>query len=235
MTPVANDAGHPEDRSGLSDSLRLLTGPVVDPQLLVTLASGVLGRNGVRTHCGVTVLPEGRPPETVAATDDVPVRMDWLQHELGQGPLLDAGSGEVVVDDLALEAGWPDFGVMAKAVIGVRSLLTTRHLLDDGHWVALSFYSAAPAAFDAASRSRARLFAKMVPHTVRRVAARVAADVAEEAGGGRIATALSLVMARHRVPPPEAFDLLVQACRETGAGLYDVAVEVAVTGRLPQP
>ncbi len=212
----------------------MLTAPVVDPQLLVSLAAGVLRRNGVRAHCGLTVLSAGRPPETIAATDDVPVRMDWLQHELGQGPSMEFDEGELVVDDLAHERAWPDFGAMATAVVGVHSLLTMRHVIEEGPCVALSFYSTEPSAFDASDRSRARLFARLVPHTVRSVAARVAAHAQDEAAGGQIATALSVVMARHRVLPHEAFDLLLDACRQTGTDLFDVAVEVTGTGRLPR-
>jgi hypothetical protein len=49
--------------------------------------------------------------ETVAATDDVPPRVDALQYQTAQGPCLDAIFEDVtyLIDDLTSDERWPAF------------------------------------------------------------------------------------------------------------------------------
>ena len=44
-------------------------------------------------HAGLTLLRPNRRQRTVAASDDLPPRVDALQHELAEGPCLDAALG----------------------------------------------------------------------------------------------------------------------------------------------
>ncbi len=204
------------------------TGVVGDPQVLIRSVSVELGR----VHCGLTVLFPGRPPETIAATDDLPVRADWLQHELGEGPL-HAGMGKLVVcHDLADEPRWPVFGRLGAPVIGVRSLLGFQLALPDGTPVALTAYSGRAAAFATTSAGAARHLAEgLLPAAEAALRELRAADPATH-GNAVLPTALGILMARHRVLPAQAFDLLLNTARQLGRGFLEVAVEVVAAGRL---
>ena len=97
----------------------------LDPQHAVRLAQRLICRAHPATHVGLTLVPDGRAPETIAATDDLPIRVDWLQHELGQGPSVrSAFTGVLVSPDLAIDRRWPDFGRLCVAVLDVRSMVS---------------------------------------------------------------------------------------------------------------
>jgi len=99
----------------------------VDLQFVATFAALAMCHSDQQIHCGLTVVPAGRAPETVAASDDIPVRVDWLQRELSQGPAVMADLGELVVSkDLAADLRWPDFGKLCVAVLDLRSMVSIR-------------------------------------------------------------------------------------------------------------
>jgi hypothetical protein len=222
----------------LSDDLRLLSDASNerDLQRVVGHAAALLGRGGGTCQCGITVVIPGGAPETIAATGDVPVRMDWLQGEWRQGPASGSGESDVVSDDLATDQRWPDVGDLAAAVIGVRSLLSVRVPVDADYLVMLSCYSGAVSSFDAADLARARMVVRLLAPAISSVVQGLALTELQplSGGGGRVATALGLVMSRHRVLPDAAFDLLLKARQTSGGELFDVALEVLETGRLPK-
>lgn len=88
-------------------------------------------------EASISLIVRPRTVESRAATSELPQRIDALQHDLGEGPCLDAvwERGTVVVDDLADEPRWPRFAP-AAASEGVRSMLSFR-LYTDGDPVEL--------------------------------------------------------------------------------------------------
>lgn len=188
------------------------------------------------TSYGLSLIPSGRAPETIAATDGRPVRLDWLQHQLRQGPLLDRPGATIAISsDLADDWRWPDFGRMCVAALDVRSLVSLRAPLPGGGQLALTFLSAdAPVSqqFDLALAVKLLHFARP-PAT--RLLARYAGPLrsASEGDFSRVAVALNIAMAQHGLDCNRGFERLTQTARELGRPLLEVAIQTVVAGRLP--
>jgi hypothetical protein len=114
--------------------------------------------------------------ETVAATSDIPQRVDQIQYDLGSGPCVEAVMADSVylIGDLAHTTRWPEFGWQAVERYGIRSLLSARMYLEDsdGLRVGMNLYSNKPDAFDESvgrprSCSRPTAGSRWQPPTVR--------------------------------------------------------------------
>ena len=187
-------------------------------------------------HCGLTLVPKGRAPETIAATDDLPVRVDWLQHEVQQGPWLSASAQVSVSKDLAADDRWRDFGRMCVAVMQLRSMVSIRIPLGGGNHAMLNFYSPEPDAFDRLDVDAALRIARPAALAARVLLKELGPSPAPGGTGdySRVAVALGTVMARYRVQPATAFDLLLQASHHRGIPLLRMAMDVVRNGRLPE-
>ena len=188
-------------------------------------------------HCGLTIVPASRAPETVAASDDVPVRVDWLQQELRQGPGLDAHHSEVLaIQDLAADERWADFGKMCVAVLNLRSMVSIRIPLTTSDRASLNFYSSEPTAFEHLEVGPALRLARLAAPRIKELISEFRRPLlgAARSNYSRVAIAVGTVMARHRVNSSDAFDLLSAASYDLGRALLDVAIETAVNGRLPE-
>jgi hypothetical protein len=208
----------------------------LDPQRAVMLAKRLICRADSATHVGLTLVPEGRAPETIAATDDVPIRVDWLQHELGQGPSVRSRfTGVVVSPDLAIDRRWPDFGRLCVAVLDVRSMVSVAVPLGTTDRAMVNFYSSDPAAFDLFDVDAARKLARQVAPIVGTALDDLRGPLvaAQQADCSRIAVALALVMATYRLTSCQAFELLSEAGRQHDRTLLAVAIDVVATGSLP--
>ena len=202
----------------------------------VTFAGLTLCDPNNDVHCGLTVVPTSRAAETVAATDDVPVRVDWLQHELRQGPVLDAHPGEVfATQDLAANQRWSDFGKMCLAVLSLRSMVSIRIPLTTSDRASLNFYSSEPAAFENLEMGAALRLARLTAPRIQDLISAFRAPLlrAAKSNYSRVAIAVGTVMARHRANSSDAFDLLRAASHDLNRALLDVAIETVVNGRLP--
>ncbi|MCC6495751.1 MAG: ANTAR domain-containing protein [Propionibacteriaceae bacterium] len=215
---------------------RVTEGRSLDPQLAVKFAALGICHSSQTVHCGLTVVLAGHAPEPVAATDDLPVRVDWLQHELGQGPGVQLVPGEVLVSkDLAADDRWPDFGKLCVSVLDLRSMVCIQIPLEAGNRALLSFYSGDPTALDHLDVDAARRLARLAAPATNSLID----EFGEELRGAPdssscVATALGMVVARYRVRSPEAFDLLLEASHYLDRPLLDVALEVVVEGCLPE-
>lgn len=208
----------------------------LDPQLAVKFAALGICHSNQTVHCGLTVVLAGHAPEPVAATDDLPVRVDWLQHELGQGPGVQLVPGEVVLSkDLAADDRWPDFGKLCVSVLDLRSMVCIQIPLEAGHRALLSFYSSEPTALDHLDVDAARRLARLAAPATNSLIDEFGEELRGAAdSSSRVATALGMVVARYRVRSPEAFDLLLEASHFLDRPLLDVALEVVVEGCLPE-
>ncbi len=110
-------------------------------------------------HAGVSVF--NGEFETPAASDDVPLQVDRLQYESGEGPCLSAIRDHDVflADDLSTDDRWPNFSSRAAAETGVRSMLSFRLFLEQDTLGSLNLYSRRARAFDEDSRRVGEVFA----------------------------------------------------------------------------
>lgn len=207
-----------------------------DLQVLVGVAARALCHASDPVHCGLIAVPDGGAPETLAATDDVPLRLVWLEHELRQGPVLTPTASDVVVTkDLPADPRWPDFGRLASAVLGLQAVVSVRVPVGAGGRAFLTFAARRPTALDRLDVDAALRLAgnsSVVVATVLRSIRRIRpADGVGDAS--RTAVALATVMARHRVGADRAFAMLQEASARCRRTLFGVALDVLATGRLP--
>jgi GAF domain-containing protein len=175
--------------------------------------------------------------ESVAPTDDVPVRVDAIQNETGQGPCLDAlrRHRTFLTDDLALEDRWPEFSARAAADTGVRSMLAFRLFVEDDTIGALNLYSPAVGAFDEHDLLVGEVLAAHAAIAVS--AARVlrrTGELDEALASNRlIGVAVGIIMTRQQLRSEEALERLKRSSRYLNRKLHDVAAHVVETGALP--
>lgn len=190
-------------------------------------------------HSAIT---RGRPGnfKTVAATSDVPLKVDSIQYELGYGPCVDAivDNTTYVSGDLASEQRWPGFGKRAADEFGVVSMLSFRMFLEDDDLIAgLNLYSSKPDAFDENAQTVGLLLAThgaLALSALRR--GETAAHLARALTSNReIGVAMGVLMSQHKISRDQAFDLLRITSQHTHRKLSDVAADVADTGTLELP
>lgn len=189
-------------------------------------------------HAGLTLLRPNRRPRTVAASDDLPPRVDALQYELAEGPCLDAALGPAVLlsDDVGVDDRWPVFGPRCVATTGARSMLSLRLPVGGEDHAAINFYSPEPGVFTDADVTVASV---LVPLAALAVEAELREHDRENlmqalTSSRQISTAVGIIMTTHRVQSEQAFELLRRASMDLNVKLRDVAEEVTLTGDLPR-
>jgi hypothetical protein len=189
-------------------------------------------------HAGIS-LARGmsQRPYMITATDDLPVRVDQLQYDLGEGPSLQVLTQSDVVrtDDLAHDEQWPRFGPRASELIGVRSMLSFRLFLTAEQRGALNYYAARPHAFDEEAVGIGSLFAAYSSLTMLNTLHRDKIMNLERAleSNREIGVAIGILMAHERCTQSQAFDQLRVASQHAHRKLRDIAEEVRLTGALP--
>jgi hypothetical protein len=212
-------------------------GQDLDPQFVVTFAALAVCHSDEKIHCGLTVVPTGRAPETIAASDDRPVRVDWLQRELAQGPAVSSNPGEVIVSkDLAADQRWPDFGRLCTSVLDLRSMVSIRVPMTSSDRARLTFYAAEPTALDHLDVDAALKLARSAAPVTGKLLGqfREALLTAATTDFSRIAIAVGIVISRYRLTSSEAFDMLLQTAQHLDRPLLGVALDVVERGRLPR-
>lgn len=217
-------------------------GVPLDLQRLVEFAAREISHSEHRTHVGLTMTRSGRAPETVAATDDLPIRVDWLQYEWQQGPEVTSTASDVVVTkNLATDRRWPDFGRMCVALLGLTSMVSIAVVPAPSIRATLSFYSSEPSAFDHLDVDAALQATRLAAPVGQAAIKRLALSPTDEHPGtygewtySKMAVALGIVMAQYRVGSTDAFSLLCQRAADGGRTPFDLAAMVAENGRLPE-
>lgn len=231
-----------------SNDLARLGTHVAEITALVTAADGVPDLRRILAlaeaalphadHCGLTVRREHGSPETVVAHDELPRRLDLLQHRLRQGPFVDATAddGDVVIThDLDADPRWPEFAPRCVSVTGIRSILSVRVPLAGSDRAALSFYATGTSAFDDLDVGVTSIFPPFVAMAVQhRFHERQVAQLGAALDSSRqISTAVGILMARHRVTSTDAFGLLADTSQHLNRKVREIAAEVELTGQLP--
>jgi signal transduction protein with GAF and PtsI domain len=184
-------------------------------------------------EAGVTLIRTRGRIETPAATGGLAAACDRLQHELGEGPSLDAVADFVPVrlPDTAHDGRWPAFAPRA-AGLGAGSMLALPLVTPRGAAGSLNLYARRSAAFDEDDELVGAAFAThagiALAHAELEANLRVGLRTREEIG-----RAVGILMERHRVTATVAFDLLVVASQHSHRKLRDVAAWVNETGEDP--
>jgi GAF domain-containing protein len=189
-------------------------------------------------HASISIIPRRSGVQTVAATDDIPPRVDALQYETGQGPCLDAIFEDVtyLIDDLTSDGRWPAFSRRAAQETGVRSILSFRLFVQDDTIGALNLYSRRPAAFDAHAHAVAAVLAAHAAIALAASDEHEHSEHLEEAlrSNREIGMAMGVLMGRGNITQDEAFSLLRGASKRLNRKLREIAADVVETGELPQ-
>jgi hypothetical protein len=189
----------------------------------------------------ITVLREGRF-HTVAASDERARQADLIQYEMGSGPCVDAILDSALYHpvDLRDDSRWPQYGARVSKELGWYSMLSYRLGSEvTGHDVlaGLNIYSDRPRAFDQSAVEIGLLLATHAAAVVAAQTNRLRAENLQEALNTNrgIGVAIGVLMTRHKLTQPQAFDLLRIASQNTNRKIRDIAEEVALTGQLPTP
>jgi GAF domain-containing protein len=188
-------------------------------------------------HAAVSIVNRHGGIETIGATDDVPVAVDAIQYEVGQGPCLNAiAENEIfLIDDLAADERWPPFSHRAAKETGVRSMLSFRLFVRADTIGALNLYSRDVSAFDEQARAVGAILATHAALAVEAARDKERADQLDQAlqSNREIGMAMGVLIARDRMTREEAFRVLRRASQHLNRKLRDVAVEVVDTGVVP--
>jgi len=187
-------------------------------------------------HAAITLKRAGREPETVFASGELPLKVDALQYNLGEGPCVAAlnASDLVLVDDLTNDGRFPTFGPEAVR-LGVHSMLSTRLFLNKDDRAALNLYSNRPRAFHPTQLPLAAIFASYASLLlISRIHEDYIIDLERALESNReIGVAIGILMAENRCSREDAFELLATASQHLNRRLLDIADEVNRTGQVP--
>ena len=181
-------------------------------------------------------LVEKRTVISPASTGDIPMRVDELQAELGEGPCIDAIKEHEVfrTGELKKEGRWPKFSQRAHQETGVSSIVAFRLFVEEDTMGALNLYSTAPDAFDDSDVALASVFA--VHASVAMSAARREESLEQKAETRDvIGRAKGILMAQSGVSDEEAFAMLRSASQRMNVKLRDVAKQITEQRSPGQP
>ncbi|MFD2079616.1 GAF domain-containing protein [Actinopolymorpha cephalotaxi] len=184
---------------------------------------------------GVTLRDQQGSLDSFAVTDDFVLHVDAVQYRFGEGPCVASlRSGPVhLVSDLATDPRWPAFAPAAVA-LGVGGMLSAHVFAWDGTAGSLNFYADRPDAFAAGAESAGRLYASQLAmmFALSRQPTRLQDALISRT---EIATAIGIMMERHRVDKEHALSLLRQRCQSRNLTLREVARQVVQPRQSPNP
>jgi GAF domain-containing protein len=180
----------------------------------------------------ISVVSGRRTVTSWAASDDLPLVVDALQSETGEGPCLQAiwEHETVSVPDMAGETRWPDFARRA-AEAGAASMLSFQLFVEDDTLGAMNLYARRPHAFDADSEHVGYLFAAHAAIAFSAVRQGENLQVALESRNV-IGQAQGILMERQQLSADQAFGLLTAASQRRNVKLRVVADDLIRTRRL---
>ncbi|MFD5199043.1 GAF and ANTAR domain-containing protein [Streptomyces sp. NPDC058375] len=186
---------------------------------------------------GILIL-RGEQVQTLAATGPMAEESHRLQERLKEGPCFDAArrrDGERVfriADMTELQQRWPAFAPQA-AELGIGSMMGFLLFTDDENLGALNLYSRLPGRFTETSETAGWVLASHA--AVALSSARSHAQLTEAVATRHvIGEAMGILMARHRVPENEAFNMLRGHSQGHNTKLREVARQVSELGALPR-
>lgn len=185
---------------------------------------------GVDT-AGILLIKKGGQFESIAATDELPHRLDELQHTLDEGPCIEAASSSdydvVRTDDFRQETRWPAYTAEVQK-LGVLSGMSFRLYTHERTAGALNLFGYQPTEWDV---ERQTIGTVLAAHAA---AAIMASHQSENlrsavASRDRIGQAKGIIMERFDVDDVRAFDMLRQLSQESNTSLVHIAQRVVGT------
>jgi GAF domain-containing protein len=181
---------------------------------------------------GVSLI-EGHRPTSVGATDNLVLRADNLQYELGSGPCLSAWSdGEATyVHDTETDQRWRSWSALA-AKTGIRSCYSVPLQIGPQGMGAMKIYAGTPGAFTVQDQKvldhLARSAAVLLGHIQASDTPQRISDTFKETLRVRdlIATARGIIMERDGIEEQEAFNYLLHEAGNRGMSLHQFAQSV---------
>ena len=187
-------------------------------------------------HASLMLRRSGRV-QTVAASDDVALRIDEFEKQLGEGPCLDAIDDDEpdqhICSDLTEGSQWPELARLIMAETEVRGMAGFR-LRQDGHRVgALNVFSDTAGALTDHSLEQAIMLTAFASVTL------AALERGEEAttlrrgleSNREIGKAVGLLMAMHNIDDDRAFEMLAKVSQEMNVKVAEVAAQVVAHHR----
>lgn len=173
-------------------------------------------------HAGVS-LYEHKFLQTVASTSDVTKRINTIEHELDEGPCLQAllDHRSYRIDDMSTDTRWPRFAAAAEAH-GVRSMLGYKLFTSGRTLGTLDLYSSTPNAFDAEAEVVGEVFAAHAAIALLGSTQQAEWQIALNSRD-TIGMAKGILMHRERLTGEQAFNLLVSTSQNANIKLHDLA------------
>jgi anti-anti-sigma factor len=191
-------------------------------------------RSTAADHAGLTLFPDGRPPEPATATDPLVGTADQLQRALDEGPSVDASAFETmrVSGDLERESRWPHWGA-AMSKLGIHSMLSVPITVSDTTTGTLNLYSSRRSAFAAEHVALAEMIAE---HAALPVARLLDARALREGLDERtlLGHAHGVLMQRLGLTAPEAAEAFDRYRRRHRVAPRDLAARIVGSPTAPQ-
>lgn len=183
---------------------------------------------------GVCVVYRGARIDTHATSTDALKEIDALQHDLDEGPCLDALREDhtVVSDDLAHDERWPTWGPQVVDKLGMRSSVSYRLFVSDKDLGALNLYAQDASGFTSDDIADGLALAA---HVGVALAAAQEIEHLERALGGRtvIGQATGILMERFDLDSDRAFSVLSRMSQQRNVKLREIAEQIVTTRTVP--
>jgi GAF domain-containing protein len=220
---IEDKSPHLEIAAAMTEVAAAMTGPTeLDETLQVITRCAVDTIPGI-VEASISITTKDRQIRTLAPTGPLVTRADHLQYELSEGPCLEAAIEEpvVVVNDLAGDPRWPDFGPKAAA-LGFGSQMAFQFRAEPHVRGALNLYALEPNAIDQDSIHLGSMFAGQV--AVAMGWARQDQTLTEAlATRNLIGQAVGIVMERYKLDSDRAFAFLTRLSQTSNTKLNVIA------------
>lgn len=184
---------------------------------------------------GVCVVYRGDRIDTHATSTDDLRQVDALQHELDEGPCLDALQREDTVrsGDLSADDRWPQWGPEVADRLGLHSIVSYRLFSSGQNLGALNLYGKGKSAFTTDDIHDGQALAA---HVAVALAAAQEVENLEKALSGRtvIGQATGILMERFDMPADRAFSVLSRMSQQKNVKLRQLAEQIATTRTVPK-
>ncbi len=183
---------------------------------------------------GICVVYRGDRIDTHATSDDSLRQIDALQHELDEGPCLDALRQDhtVVCEDLATDDRWPSWGPQVVERLGLLSSVSYRLFSSDKELGALNLYGKEAHAFTEEDIHDGQALAA---HVGVALAAAREVEQLENAVSGRtvIGQATGILMERFDLDADRAFSVLGRMSQQNNVKIRELAQQIVTTRSVP--
>jgi GAF domain-containing protein len=184
---------------------------------------------------GVCVVYRGERVDTHATSNDALRQVDSLQHELKEGPCLDALRQQDTVQssDLSIDERWPRWGPEVVRRLGLFSIVSYRLFSTGDNLGALNLYGKERAAFTTDDVHDGMALAA---HIGVALAGAQEVENLEKARAGRtvIGQATGILMERFDLAPDRAFDVLSRLSQHRNLKLRQLAEQIVHTRVVPK-